>query len=324
MSNSNLKIGIYVDVANIVKNGGYGMQFDVLREFACRDGAEPLRMNAYVSYDEDRAKDDWEYRNKTQGYFAALRELGYKLIQKTVRWYTDDSGNRFGKANSDLDMAVDALLQSENLDRVLMVTGDGDFIQVVRALQNKGCRVEVLAFDNISQDLTREADLFISGYLVPGLLPIRNPDSRSQWGEVESRVRGYCYHYDHAKGYGFMRFLSGIKSGLWITDTRNPDSPYLTAFCHETQLPNGFDVKQLPSRRHVFEFTLRDSGPDRDPQAQDVKLMGVGRSTGGYSPNSHGLQGGVGVPGNRVESTTEVMVDDSADEIDDDNIGNTI
>ena len=36
-------------------------------------------------------------------------------------------------------------------------TGDGDFVQVVRALQNKGCRVEVLAFDNVSEELRREA-----------------------------------------------------------------------------------------------------------------------------------------------------------------------
>ena len=29
---------------------------DVLREFACRDGAEPVRLNAYVSFDADRAR----------------------------------------------------------------------------------------------------------------------------------------------------------------------------------------------------------------------------------------------------------------------------
>jgi len=56
--------------------------------------------------------------------------VGYKVIEKRVKWFVDEAGNRYGKANADLDMAVDVLLQSENLDRVLLITGDGDFVQV--------------------------------------------------------------------------------------------------------------------------------------------------------------------------------------------------
>ena len=37
------------------------MRYDVLREFACRDGAEPARLNAYVSFDADRARADPVY-----------------------------------------------------------------------------------------------------------------------------------------------------------------------------------------------------------------------------------------------------------------------
>ena len=52
---SHAKVGVYVDAANISRNGGQRMQYDVLREFACRDYAEPLRLNVYLSYDEERA-----------------------------------------------------------------------------------------------------------------------------------------------------------------------------------------------------------------------------------------------------------------------------
>ena len=53
---SHAKVGVYVDDANIYRNGGQRMQYDVLREFACRDHAEPLRLNVYLSYDEERAE----------------------------------------------------------------------------------------------------------------------------------------------------------------------------------------------------------------------------------------------------------------------------
>ncbi len=271
---SNAKIGVYVDAANISRNGGNRMQYDILREFACRDHAEALRLNVYLSYDEERADQNPSYRDRARGYQSALRELGYKVIEKRVKWYIDDTGNRFGKANADLDMAVDVLLQSENLDRVLLVTGDGDFVQVVRALQNKGCRVEVLAFDNISEDLRREADLFISGYLVPELLPTRSEEVTDlEWGAIGSRVRGYCYHHDDKKSYGFMRFLVNLSPYLWKTDSRDQQSPYRTAFFHDSSLPEHFNVMRLPSRSCIFEFTLAEPN-GKQPMAIDITLSG--------------------------------------------------
>jgi uncharacterized LabA/DUF88 family protein len=269
---SHAKVGVYVDATNISRNGGQRMQYDVLREFACRDHAEALRLNVYLSYDEERAETNFAYRDKARSYQSALRELGYKVIEKRVKWYQDESGNRYGKANADLDMAVDVLLQSENLDRVLLAIGDGDFVQVVRALQNKGCRVEVLAFDNVSEDLRREADLFVSGYLVPNLLPTRGDDYFApEWGELGSRVRGYCYHHDDNKSFGFMRFLVKLSPYLWKTDSRDADSPYRTAFFHDSSLPDGFNVMKLPSRNHIFEFTLAEPN-GKQPVATDIIL----------------------------------------------------
>ncbi len=270
---SNANVGVYVDAANISRNGGNRLRYDVLREFACRDHAEALRLNVYLAYDEDRAESNAVYRDKARAYQSALREIGYKVIEKRVRWFTDESGNRYGKANADLDMAVDVLLQSENLDRVLLVTGDGDFVQVVRALQNKGCRVEVLAFDNVSEELRREADMYISGYLVPDLLPARNDEPQAgQWGELGSRVRGYCYHHDDNKSYGFMRFLVRLSPYLWKTDSRDDQSPYRTAFFHDSSLPEGFNVMRLPSRNHIFEFTLAEPN-GKQPVAADIVLV---------------------------------------------------
>jgi uncharacterized LabA/DUF88 family protein len=249
-------VGIYVDWANIQTNGGYGMQYDVLREYACHDDGVAVRLNAYVTLDEERANEDRAYGAGISRYFAVLRDFGFKVIVKKYKWYKDEEGNAYAKANADLDMAVDALLQSENLGRVVLATGDGDFVQVVRALQNKGCRVEVLAFDNVSSELRREADEFTSGYLVPNLLPTRSNFGKGKpWGEEGSRVRGTCYHRS-AEGYGFLRFLKNVKGNFWITDSRHPDSPYQSVFFHDSDLPDELNPASLPSHDIVLEFDL--------------------------------------------------------------------
>ena len=259
-----------MDVANIARNGGYGMRFDILRDFACRDYGEPMRLNAYVAYDAERAKTDNEYKYRTLNFYSALRDLGYKVIEKVVSWYVDDDGNRFGKANADLDMAVDALLQSENLDRVMLATGDGDFIEVVRALQNKGCRVECVAFENVSSNLKREVDLFMSGYLIPNLQPIEGGGEgcKLNWGELGCRVRGICYTYNQQKSFGFMRYLKIIGPGLWVTDTRRDDSPFETAFAHESAFDHSIDLSRLPSRDKIYEFDLTRG--DKGLQAANI------------------------------------------------------
>lgn len=270
MTGSILKVGVYVDSVNIAMNGGRGMRYDVLREFAARGGAEIMRLNAYIAHDSHRAADDPAYRDRQASFMTALRNYGFKVIRKEVVWYENDDGRRVGKANADLDLAVDALLQSDNLDRVVLATGDGDFAKVVQALQNRGRRVEVVAFRNVSRLLRAEADLFLSGYLLPGLTPVER--SQAPWGEEGSRVRGMCYG-TRDEGYGFFRVLKEVSDDLWITDTRLPESPYLSAFFPASGLPAGVRFEDLPSPDHVFEFTLAKEEGREGWQAREVELV---------------------------------------------------
>jgi uncharacterized LabA/DUF88 family protein len=265
-----LRVGVYVDVENIVRNGGRGMRFDTLRDYACRDDGGAIRLNAYLAYDDERAKSDMDYRSRATRYHFALRDVGFKVIEKPVQWYTNEDGARVSKANSDLDLAVDMLLQSAKLDRVVLASGDGDFVQVVRALQNMGCRVEVLGFQNVSYNLRCESDVFFSGFLIPGLLPA--PFKSPTWGEIDSRVRGTCYHYNAEKGFGFLRYLVQLEN-LTVTDTREPGCPYKEAFFHRSQVPTTVDLTQLPSRDMVWEFTLAAGRQESKMEAIDLALL---------------------------------------------------
>lgn len=273
---SGLKVGLYVDVANLTMNGGFGMQYSGLRDFACRGSAEAMRLNAYVSFDPERAKDDRIYGSGQRNFQYALREQGFKVIEKEVKWYTNEDNQRVSKANVDLDLAVDALLQSERMDRVVLATGDGDFVQVVKALQNRGCRVEIVAFNNVSGDLRREADLFMSGFLIPNLLPFEGGGRGAPlWGELGSLVRGVCSAWDQEKGFGYFRFLVTIGSEFWRTDSRQDSSPYRSTFCHVSDLPRDLDPSRLPSRDIILEFAIVETvvKGEKKTKAVDVRWV---------------------------------------------------
>jgi uncharacterized LabA/DUF88 family protein len=275
---SNLRVGVFVDAENVRYNGGYQMRYDVLRRFAAREGGNLQRLNTYLAFDLERAKEDQEYGKKSRAYQQMVRDFGWKITVKHVRRYTDENGNVTTKANADLDMAVDAMLQAGKLDQVLLVTGDGDFLQVVSALQNRGCRVELIGFRNVSRQLQQEVDTFYSGYTIPDLLPIVY-EPRNDWGKPGSCVRGVCTKWFPDKGYGFLRFMNNISPNLWITDPRDDGSPYTSVFCHMNEVADDITEDMLMNRDTIFEFYLNESEQkDNGLVANNVRLaFGVNR-----------------------------------------------
>ncbi len=233
-----LKSGIYVDAENIRMCGGYGMRYDVLVELAGAGNSTLLRANSYLAEDRERTKDDVEYRQKLYRYHDVIRQCGFKVIKKYVKHFVDDEGILTTKANADMDLAIDALLQARNLDRVILLTGDGDFIRLVLALQNMGCRVEVIGFNHVSNDLKEAADSFLSGFLIPGLLPIP-----AQAGE--NRQRGIPLNYNPDRGFGFMRYYRLTPEGLLAQ----------SVFFHCSKAPEVHDALFLDSSK-IFEFTI--------------------------------------------------------------------
>jgi len=270
--NSNTRIGVFVDAENVRYNGGYQMRYDVLRRFAAREMGIIQRLNTYLAFDLERAREDPDYAKKSRAYQQMVRDFGWKITVKYVRRYTDESGNVTTKANADLDMAVDAMLQADKLDQVLLVTGDGDFLKVVHALQNAGCRVDLIGFKNVSRQLQQEVDGFYSGYLVPDLLPI-SYEPRNEWGKPGSCVRGVCTKWFPEKGYGFLRFLNQISPNLWITDPRDEGSPFTSVFCHANEVADEVTEEMLMNRETVLEFYLNESEQkDNGLVANNVRL----------------------------------------------------
>lgn len=251
-----LKTGIYVDAENIRMCGGYGMRYDVLVELAGAGNSTLLRANSYLAEDKERTKEDADYRQKLYRYHDVIRQCGFKVIKKIVKHFVDDEGILTTKANADMDLAIDALLQARNLDRVILLTGDGDFIRLVLALQNMGCRVEVIGFNHVSNELKETADSFLSGFLIPGLLPIPSQNG-------DERKRGIPINYNPERGFGFMRFYNLTPEGLLSE----------SVFFHCSKAVDVNDALFNDSSQ-IFEFTIVKN-PDNNSrtEAWDIRAL---------------------------------------------------
>jgi len=163
-----VRTGIYVDSDNISSSGGSYMRYETLRRFYEASSVVTIA-KAYHAFDEVLAEEKPEYANWHAAHVARIQGAGFRLLIKPVKRYNNDTGTS-RKGNVDVELTVDVLTQADKLDRVVLVTGDGDFVALSQALQAKGVRVEVVAFKNISSDLVQIADVFLNAYLIPDIL----------------------------------------------------------------------------------------------------------------------------------------------------------
>jgi uncharacterized LabA/DUF88 family protein len=145
------RVGIFVDVQNMFYSA-YDcfrgrLNYKRLLEQAA-GGRQVVRAMAFAMRDG----------NNQSSFFTMLREVGFELRTKEPRVRPD--GTR--KGGWDIGIAVEALTLAPKLDVVALVSGDGDFLELVGALKARGVRVEVFAFErNCGRDLREAADLFV-------------------------------------------------------------------------------------------------------------------------------------------------------------------
>lgn len=78
-------------------------------------------------------------------FYIKLKQFGYLLFLKPVKLYEQEDGSMRRKANCDVDMAFYLMKEKDNFDRVVILSGDGDFLPVLKYLRKIGKEVIILA-----------------------------------------------------------------------------------------------------------------------------------------------------------------------------------
>jgi len=147
------RVGVFVDVQNLYYSARYiyksKVNFRTILKEAIK-GRNLIRAIAYVIKAD--VKDE-------ANFFEALKNLGYQVREKDLQIFPGGAK----KGDWDIGIAMDMIELAPKLDTVILVSGDGDFVPLVRHVKHAlGCYVEVMAFrKSSSQKLVEEADNFI-------------------------------------------------------------------------------------------------------------------------------------------------------------------
>ena len=156
------RLAVFIDGANLyaaAKSLDLEIDYRLLLEWI-GDQSRLVRAFYYTALMEDQ-----EY-SPIRPLIDWLDYNGFTMVTKPAKEYTDSTGRRKVKGNMDIELAIDVMEIADNIDHIILFSGDGDFRRLVEAVQRKGVRVTVISTIKtqpamVADELRRQADHFV-------------------------------------------------------------------------------------------------------------------------------------------------------------------
>lgn len=83
--------------------------------------------------------------------------IGYEVKTRPLKIRIDGTA----KGDWDIGLVIDALSMRDKIDAMVLISGDGDFVDLLKAFKSYGVRVEVVSFPHTTaQELRSFADVY--------------------------------------------------------------------------------------------------------------------------------------------------------------------
>jgi len=140
-----MRVYIQLDVQNLffaAKDIGKRIDFMKIRDHFMASGDEVVSLSAYIIRTPDADHVKFEH---------FLKSIGYNLcIKKAQITYRQDGSRIYKGTDQDLAICIDCLENVDKFDKWVLMSGDGDFIDLCRHLKSKGKVVEVWSMSGVS------------------------------------------------------------------------------------------------------------------------------------------------------------------------------
>ena len=110
-------------------------------------------------------------------FFEALHKFGYEVREKELQIFYGGAK----KGDWDVGLCMDVVRMMSKIDAMVLVSGDGDYIDLLEYARSQGVRSEIIAFrQTCSSKLTDAADEFLDMGAVPAKFLIGGAKVRSK------------------------------------------------------------------------------------------------------------------------------------------------
>lgn len=142
---SKISSGVFIDGSNLfwAQQSNWHLDYALLKDYL-----DDLHSSSFYNYygcfnknpknEEDKKKARGEDR-----FYRKLEGYGFKLVTKPLKYLKNST-----KGDMDVEIAVDVENYLKDLDRVIIVSGDSDFLYLIQDCHKKGKEIAIYSFED--------------------------------------------------------------------------------------------------------------------------------------------------------------------------------
>lgn len=148
------RVAVFIDAANfeisLKQCGLYVNYHKLIKEI--KQYGEPVVLRYYSVVFKTKGQDR---------FFSFIKNRGFKIVTKDVKIIKSKKGSKH-KANFDVEITFDAAVRIGQFDKLILFSGDSDFVYLISQLQKRGIKtITISPIFRTAKELRRQVDEFI-------------------------------------------------------------------------------------------------------------------------------------------------------------------
>ncbi|MEZ4633017.1 MAG: NYN domain-containing protein [Deinococcales bacterium] len=210
---------------------------------------------------------------KDKRFHRFLNRNGYNVVTKGVRVFREADGVVSVKANVDIDIAIGMLTIADRVDKMVLVSGDSDFVPLIEAVAAKGVRVAVVTTQNYNAQaggyrgsdlLIDAADEYIAIENIRGRIERHDKLSEEEIQELSRQtLHGIIDEKMAGRGFGFILtddgkkvffHLSDLEASLQFENLQEGDEVYFEIYAERDERQPYARAKSVRLHDHAYQM----------------------------------------------------------------------
>lgn len=141
-----IKTGVFIDGSNLFwaskKGLGWRIDFKKLKKYL-KKHYSPIFFNYYGCEDIRPSTENFKRKAKGQEkFYNILDGLGYNVEKKPLKYLNCNET----KCDTDVEITVDMKNSLDDLDNIILFSGDSDFLKIINDCHSKGKHIRIYSF----------------------------------------------------------------------------------------------------------------------------------------------------------------------------------
>ena len=151
--NKQLRSGVFVDGSNVMwgslmmkQNERWFIDFNKFMVWL-NDNHNPVFVKYYGTVDTKPKTAKFKMRAQSEAQlYAKMGKMGYEIITKPLKYIKHKNGKFTTKGDMDIEIALGVIKQLDNLDSIVLVSGDSDYLALMQLIHSQGKSVHIISF----------------------------------------------------------------------------------------------------------------------------------------------------------------------------------